>query len=68
MSESYLIWSLKHGAWWGPARCGYVSDSVVAGRYTAEEAGEIVVSSGLPNENVAVADVPGVVKYWLASR
>lgn len=62
----FLIWSNKHSAWWGPDHCGYVGDSRQAGRYSAAEAGAIVVGSGFPNENVAVVDVPGVVAYWLA--
>jgi hypothetical protein len=39
--EPYLIWSHKHGAWWGPARCGYVRPLAQAGRYTRAEALDI---------------------------
>lgn len=39
----YVIWSHQHEAWWGPDRAGYTTDLAEAGRYTLEEAGEIVV-------------------------
>lgn len=62
----YLIWSNKHGQWWGPEHAGYCDETAAAGRYSFEEAGAIVVGSGLPNENVAVADAPGCIAYWVA--
>lgn len=39
---NYLIWSNEHRAFWGPVRCGYTTDHVKAGRYTREQATEIV--------------------------
>lgn len=52
--RDYLIWSWKHSQWWGPDRSGYTSDLAQAGCYTSEEAGEIVVGTGLPGQNTAV--------------
>jgi hypothetical protein len=40
--KEYLIWSNQHGMWWGPDRCGYTRVIDGAGRYTKEEAEEIV--------------------------
>ena len=45
MTYDYVIWSFKHRQWWGPNRAGYTPDLLLAGRYTAEEAGDIVTSS-----------------------
>lgn len=42
-----VIWSNEHGAFWGPARCGYVGFAE-AGRYTREEADEILTLSWCP--------------------
>ena len=39
----YVIWSHKHDSWWRPDRCGYTRALSEAGRYSAIEAGEIVV-------------------------
>jgi hypothetical protein len=41
----YVIWSFEHDAWWGPDESGYVQQLHHAGRYTAEDAGRIVVRS-----------------------
>lgn len=38
----YLIWSIEHGAWWRPNRCGYTLRVQDAGRYTREDAAQIV--------------------------
>lgn len=40
--RKYLIWSNEHNAWWRPGRCGYTDHRSLAGRYTLEEAIEIV--------------------------
>lgn len=37
----YLVWSHEHGAWWGPARRGYVKRIAEAGLYSEEEAIDI---------------------------
>ena len=48
---THLLLSIKHGpagntaVWWGPDRCGYVSDLSHAGRYSKEEAEEIANSA-----------------------
>lgn len=41
----FLIWSFEHDAWWAPNRCGYTTDISKAGRYSKEDAGDIVTSS-----------------------
>jgi hypothetical protein len=38
MTDTYLIWSHEHGAWWGPGECGYVRPLSKAGRYTHADA------------------------------
>jgi hypothetical protein len=38
MTGNYLIFSVEHGAWWGPSRCGYVASIGDAGRYSDAEA------------------------------
>ena len=42
---NYVIWSFEHEAWWRPNKRGYTDQLNEAGRYTAEEAGMIVVDS-----------------------
>jgi len=49
----WLIWSLKHHAWWGPSQSGYFRLLHLAGRYTLAEAREIVA-----NSNRYTLDVP----------
>lgn len=39
---TYMIWSNEHRAWWRPARRGYTTVTLSAGRYSAEEADEIL--------------------------
>lgn len=58
----YLIWSNQHGAWWGPNSLGYANDSDLAGRYSRDEAADIVeragsygAPEGVPNEVAVVA-------------
>ena len=41
----YVIWSFDHQAWWRPNRQGYTTKLAEAGRYSAEEAGQIVTDS-----------------------
>jgi hypothetical protein len=38
----FLIWSEEHGAWWRPGRMGYTTSIREAGRYSLDEATEIV--------------------------
>lgn len=42
MDTEFLIWSIEHTAWWAPARLGYTTAVQQAGRYTREEADQIV--------------------------
>lgn len=57
----WLIWATEHDRWWKPDRCGYTHDRAEAGRYTFEQAVEIVecanvhLDAGLqrrPNESM----------------
>lgn len=41
MTETYLIWSHEHGAWWGPGGHDYVRSLARAGRYTHVQALDI---------------------------
>jgi hypothetical protein len=49
----YVVWSFEHRSWWGPGHCGYTRDLGRAGRYTAQEAGQIVTDS-IMGEEVAL--------------
>ena len=42
MNNECLIWSIEHTAWWALLRRGYTKDYQQAGRYTSEEAAQIV--------------------------
>jgi hypothetical protein len=41
-SPLYLIWSEEHGAWWSPDQNGYTRSIREAGRYSLEQAIDIV--------------------------
>ena len=43
----FLIWSMEHGSWWGPNSIGYTPHKKDAGRYSLEEACEIVTSANI---------------------
>lgn len=68
MSDTYLVWSNEHRAWWGPFGWGYVKDVELAGRYTRAEALEICTSAldgrnksePLPEIPVREEDVKGL--------
>lgn len=53
----YVIWSFEHEAWRGPDHRGYVLDLKDAGRYSAQDAGEIVTSSVMLDEVAIVAQL-----------
>jgi len=46
----YVIWSFEHRQWWAPHYAGYTPNLAEAGRYTAEEAGNIVTESVMAEE------------------
>jgi hypothetical protein len=48
---NYLIWSIEHGAWWGPNRTGYTQDIAAAGRYSFEMAQDIVADANVGGFN-----------------
>lgn len=47
---NWLIWSIEHGKWWAPNQNGYTKDRAHAGRYTYDEALEIVTSANERNQ------------------
>lgn len=57
---THMIYSHERGQWWRPRRHGYTSVLAEAGRYSAQEAAEIIADTvygwhgGLPPE-VAIA-------------
>jgi len=59
---TYYIWSWEHQAWWRPAKAGYTRRAHEAGKYTYEEAAEIVVGHFPPGEEVAVD------QFWFGSQ
>lgn len=40
--KPWLVWSEEHGAWWKPGRRGYTRSIREAGRYSLDEAADIV--------------------------
>lgn len=54
---NYLLWSVKHKAWWRSARSGYTRDPGEAGAYTADEAAEIVLNAAF-NMDLGMAVIP----------
>lgn len=63
MDKKWRIWSIEHGAWWGPAWRGYVLNKTKAGLYSYEEALKIVRGANkhrredqVPNEAMILAD------------
>lgn len=53
MEELWLIWSEEHRAWWAPNHKGYVQERKQAGKYTYDDACDIVKGA-----NVNFKDVP----------
>lgn len=42
---TFVVWSVKHGLWWGRDRCGYTAQLAEAGTYTAAQCDEIESNS-----------------------
>ena len=53
MGHQWLIWSNEHCGWWRPNHAGYCYERKDAGRYSFEEACQIV-----KNANYALAREP----------
>ena len=49
----FLIWSEEHRGWWKAGRCGYTENRGQAGRYSFDEALEIVKGA-----NINLRDIP----------
>jgi hypothetical protein len=64
MSEKkWLIWSIEHKAWLAENSMGYVLNRKHAGRYSFDEARQIVASANIglkaiPNEAMVEDDAP----------
>lgn len=60
-AKEFLIWSEEHRGWWAPNERGYVNKREEAGRYSLDEALEIVrganrMKNDVPNEAIVLAD------------
>jgi hypothetical protein len=61
-----VIWSIEHQAWWRPGRWGYTRELARAGRYTGDEALEILTRANIVRTNEClipiecIADTPTV--------
>ncbi len=45
MNKKWLVWSIEHTGWWLPNHHGYTGRVDLAGRYSYEEALEIVTGA-----------------------
>lgn len=50
--KRWLVWSLKHGAWWGPNQAKYFTAKTLAGRYSFAEASDIVRRSNSHGQDI----------------
>lgn len=73
--EYYLIWSVEHGAWWGPSCVGYVPGIAQAGRFPRDVAlmlclkaipGTAARMGALPELPVPLRDVLAFTSAYLA--
>jgi hypothetical protein len=67
----FLVWSYEHRAWWGPNERGYTNAIVAAGRYTAEQALDIVYGANAITgrlEEIAVAESVAAVFMLRAAK
>ena len=51
-NTKWYIWSIEHGAWWKPNRCGYTAEKSLAGTYSLSDALEIVKSANIANNDM----------------
>jgi len=58
LSNSYLVWSHEHSAWWRPARQGYTTFLERAGRYTRDEALAICIQRDGFDPSKAPYEIP----------
>ena len=52
----FVIWSWEHNAWWASNRQGYTEQLDRAGRYSFDEAAEVVVGHIPAGEEVAMLE------------
>ena len=56
----FVIWSWEHHSWWAPNRQGYAEHLEQAGRYSFQEAADIVVGYIPAGEEVAVLEAEAI--------
>lgn len=61
----YLIWSFEHRGWWAPNKYGYKHTVAEAGRYSAEEAVEIIAND-IMREEIPVREMEATDTGWPA--
>lgn len=58
--DTYFIWSHEHGQWWRANHSGYTWDILDAGRYSYDQAKEIITKANyngrIQEEGILVAD------------
>jgi hypothetical protein len=64
----YLLFKTEYQQWWAADRDGYVSTAAQAGRYTAEEAIEIMCDSIPPGRTIVVRESDAADDKWPAKR
>lgn len=55
-NAKFLIWSWEHRGWWRPKSYGYTADWRDAGRYSWDQAAEIVIGHYPAGEEVAILE------------
>ena len=54
--QMFVIWNWEHQAWWAPDQQGYTEQLAQAGRYTFDEAAEIIIGHIPAGEEVAMVE------------
>ena len=67
MTDTYLIWSNEHNAWWGPREAGYVTQVLCAGVYTRERAEQIERRSAPDEVAVPLSEAIDRYRRWHAT-
>lgn len=49
--NKWLIWSIEHNAWWGTNRIGYTKSRKLAGRYSEQDAADIVHGANIARDD-----------------
>jgi len=65
--DDVVIWSVEHEGWWRPNRLGYTDTLADAGRYTREDADEIVEDANRLEFNECAIPIRALAG-WIAVR